>query len=346
MKKYFLKFLSLVLVIIFIGMHQFNVFAATDSATSGDASIDTSDISLEVDDSETFDDCVANDSTYIDLVIAAAQKKGRDISLEGVHPDKNIKLYGFKNSENVLQSLCDYYLENGNIEKTISNDFAILKLYTNKEKEYVDSLVFIKKENLPTAQEKNGWVQFCSGSMVISDEILVEYADLNNLNKFLKELGLKNAKKVKMISGIPTMPVSIYFIQKDVEFLIPLEDTGNMTALQAYKVSDVFENYLLPTLDYQSQKAEEYKDLEIYDIPMGESPIPENLPSIVPIDMNKFSSENTVSIANNKFDVLYFIVPIIFVILTISSFLIYRKKSKNNILSDNKLANVEENTKT
>lgn len=291
MKKF--KFIFSVCIILSLTvLSQLNVFAMSDATSDDSISVDISDTSLNSQDDANFNEDVANDDSFSNLVVQSAQHKGKNISLDGVHPGKNIKLYGIKGSENILQSLYDSYTATGTMQNMISADYAVLKLYVNKNNEYVDSLVFTKQENLPSAKGKNGWVELCSGSMVLKDDFIVKYSQDRNLKKYVTDLGLKNTKNLKIISSIPNMPVSIYFVQENIEFLIPLDDTVNMKALQVYKVSDVFENYLKPILDFQNEKAKEYTSLDPKDIPMGTPQIPGELPAISTIDMNTYFGKN------------------------------------------------------
>lgn len=285
MKKF--KIISSIGIIVLLTiLSQLYVFAASDGTSDESISFDISDTSLNYEDDRKFNEEVANDDAFFNLVVQAAKNKGKNISLDDVHPGKNIKLYGIKGSENILQSLYDSYTATGTMQNMISTDYAVLKLYVNKNNEYVDSLVFTKQENLPNAKGKNGWVELCSGSFILNDDFIVEYSQNGNLEKYMKDLGLKNAKNLKIISSIPNMPASIYFVQENTEFLIPLEDAVNMKALQVYKVSDVFENYLKPILDFQNEKVKEYANLDLKDIPMGTSQIPDKLPAILSVDLN------------------------------------------------------------
>lgn len=296
MKKFTIIF-SVCIILSLTFLSQLNVFAISDATSDDFTSVDISDISLNSQDDAIFNEDVANDDAFSDLVVKSAQHRGKNISLDGVHPGKNIKLYGIKGSENILQSLYDSYTATGTMQNMISTDYAILKLYVNKNNEYVDSLVFTKQENLPGAKDKNGWVELCSGNMVLKDDFIVKYSQDGNLKKYVTDLGLKNTKNLKIISSIPNMPVSIYFVQENIEFLIPLDDSVNMKASQVYKVSDVFENYLKPILDFQNQKAKEYANLDPKNIPIGASQIPDELPSISPIDMNTYFGTNNALVA-------------------------------------------------
>lgn len=111
--------------------------------------------SLNAQEREAFHRNVADDEAFIHLVTTAAEHKGRDVSLEGVHPDKCLKLYGLKRSEqSLIESLCGVYGETGKIESLFSDDYGVLVLYVNENDEYVDSFVFTRKENLPGARIK------------------------------------------------------------------------------------------------------------------------------------------------------------------------------------------------
>lgn len=299
MKKLTVIF-SVCIILSLTVLSQLNVFAMSSAKSEGVVSVDISETSLSSKDNEKFNNDVAADDAFINLVISAAQHKGKNVSFEGVHPDKSIKLYGIKNSENILQSLYDSYRKTGTVQNMVSEDYSVLTLYFNKNNEYVDSLVFTKQENLPGAKAKNGWVQLCSGGMVLNDEFIVKYSEAKNLRKCVTDLGLKNSENLKIISAIPNMPASIYFVQNGIEFLIPLDDSANMKALQVYKVSDAFDGYLKPVLDFQNEKAEEYANLDPKDIPSGTPQIPDELPTVSPIDLHTYFETNDTSVAKES----------------------------------------------
>lgn len=297
-----------------------NAYAITDVTIA-----DFSNTSLDDKAEYNFNENIANDPSFVNLVIGAAQKKEKNISLEDVHPVSTIKLYGLAGSENVLQTFYDSYKESKEIKDLISPDYSVLVLYFNKNNEYVDSLVFTRKENLPNAQDKNGWVMLSSGSLIVKDDFITKYSEYNNLKNYVENLGLKNAKELKFVSGIPNMPVSIYFVQNDVEFIIPLEDYANMNGSQVYKVSDVFDKYLEPVLEYQNKKEEEYSNLDPKDIPLGASPIPEDLPSITSVNLHTYFEVDRNS---EKGKDIWKIVILSSVILVISCIIIYVRKNQ------------------
>ena len=260
MKKF--KFIFSVCIILSLTvLSQLNVFAMSDATSDDSISVDISDTSLNSQDDAKFNEDVAKDDAFSNLVVQSAQHKGKNISLDGVHPGKNIKLYGIKGSENILQSLYDSYTATGTMQNMISADYAVLKLYVNKNNEYVDSLVFTKQENLPSAKGKNGWVELCSGSMVLKDDFIVKYSQDRNLKKYVTDLGLKNTKNLKIISSIPNMPVSIYFVQ---------ENNGNIrSAQQAYFYINGISNLSKKIIKYVFKKLnsqEKQKNIKANDI--------------------------------------------------------------------------------
>jgi hypothetical protein len=299
-------------------------------AESEDA-IDLTATALTTEEDTAFNEETADEDGFIHLVIQAAEQKERNISLEGVHAGKNIKLYGIKSSENILQSLYDTYQSTGRIESAISEDFAIVKLYVNQDKEYVDSLVFIKDE---TSSDENEWTMFCSGSMLLKDEFITRYSESNNVKKFVKNLGIEKPKQLKILCGIPNMPASIYFVQDEIEYLIPLEDTENMQASQVYLVSDVVEGYLIPILEYQAEKEKEYENLDPEDIPIGTSLVPEDLDTIAAVDlvaetvMNVEAVEETVEIVETKSaSAGMYAIPVVVVCIILFVFFRFRNRT-------------------
>lgn len=286
MKKFAMLSFCLILSLLFSA--SFSAFAAAD-VTELDPSVDMSDTALDSSNRANFHKQVANDQAFIDLVISAAQRKEKNISLEGVHPDKCIKLYGLKSSDNLLQSLYDAYTATGKIESVMSDDYGVLVLYVNENDEYVDSLVFTRKENLPGAQDKNGWVPLSSGSLTADDDFLAQYSDEGNLKKYVKGLGLKNTNHLRVTTAIPYMPACIYFVQKNEEFLLPLENgRAGIKCSQVYKVSDIVETYLKSILDYQNELEASYREQGITEVQYGAPLLPDNLPMQAAVDLNTY----------------------------------------------------------
>lgn len=326
------KMLVFCIVLMITLLIPLNVLA--DSDISNISANDLSETFFSVKDINDFNKKTAADDAFVNLVVQAAQKKDKNISLEGVRPDKSIKIYGVKSSENPLETFCDSYTKNGSVNNSISSDYSVLSLYVNKNNEYVDSLVFTRQENLPESAAKNEWVMLCSGSMILNDDNIVEYFEYNNLTKNVENLGLKNAKELKFVSGIPNMPVVIYFVQENTEFIIPLEDSCNMKALQVYKVDDMVDSFLKPVLDYQNEKSKEYSNLDFKDRPVGTSPVPDELPSITSIDLHTYFESDTSENSGNKSDFwkIVIISSSIVVVLTVICYIIVytRKKRLDN----------------
>ena len=287
MKKITLLSFCLILALLFSA--SFSAFAASEAAEL-DPSVDMSDTALDSSNRANFHKQVADDPAFINLVVLAAEKKEKDVSLEGVHPDKCIKLYGFKRSEkSLIQSLYDTYMATGKIESVMSDDYGVLVLYDNKDGEYVDSLTFTRKENLPGAQDKNGWVPLGSGSLTADDDFLAQYSNEGNLKKYVKGLGLKNTNHLRVTTAIPYMPACIYFVQKNEEFLLPLEDgRAGIKCSQVYKVSDIVENYLKSILDYQNELEESYREQGITEVQYGAPLLPDKLPIQAAVDLNTY----------------------------------------------------------
>ena len=81
------KLLSLFSVLAFVLSVQFSVLGASGPGAE-DAPADMSGTALNAQEREAFHRNVADDEAFIHLVTTAAEHKGRDVSLEGVHPDK------------------------------------------------------------------------------------------------------------------------------------------------------------------------------------------------------------------------------------------------------------------
>lgn len=316
------------LMIFVFALSSFNVFAA-------EVSVKVDDTALNSADEKSFNENVASDESFINLVIQAAQKKGKDILADGVHPDRSIKLYGVKGTEYNLQSFNDAYGETGKIKNSLSPDYSLLTLYVNKYGEYVDSLIFTRKENLPGSADKNGWVVLGSGSAITTDDIITEYSKPEYLTKYIKNLGLNNVEELKFVSAVPNMPVSIYFVQNNTEFIIPLDNSANIKASQVYKVNDIMEKYLSPVLTYQNEKAKEFSGFELKDRPVGEPPIPDDLPEIEPIDLHTyFVTESNTTKENKSTDLSMVIISASVVVLLLVgcgiAYIIRRKKTSGN----------------
>lgn len=320
-------------VFVFV-LSSFNVFAAENIKADISVSVKFDDTALNFADENSFNESVASDASFINLVVQAAQKKGKDVSLDGVRPDRSIKLYGVKGAEYNLQSFNDNYLETGKIKNLLSTDYSLLTLYVNKDGEYVDSLIFTRKENLPDSADKNGWVMLGSGSAAMADDIIVKYSKSETVTDCAKDLGLNNVKEFKFVSAVPNMPVSIYFVQSNTEFIIPLDDSANMKAAQVYKVSDMMEKYLSPVLDYQNAEAKKYSQLELKDRPVGKLQVPDNLPEIKPIDLHTYFVTKSNAVKENKSTDLSMVVisASVIVLLLAGCGIVYiiKRKKKNN----------------
>ena len=78
-------------------------------------------------------------------------------------------------------------------------------------------------------------------------------------------------------------------MQENEEFLLPLEDgRAGIQGLQVYRVSDIVETFLMPILNYQDELAEKYADLDPMDIPLGDPPVPDDLPMQAAVDLNTY----------------------------------------------------------
>ena len=293
MKKF--AALSFCLVLALLSGVSSIAFAAEKAGP--DSSVDLSDTALTPEECAAFRENVANDEKVIQLVTAEAEKKERGISLEGVHPEKCIKLYGdaytklygLVNFDKQLQSLWKCYEETGRIRDRISEDYAVLVFYVNENDEYVDSFVFTRKENRPKSPDRNGWVPLCSGGLSSDDEFLAEYSETGSLEKYVEGLGLEGAETVKLTTSILYFPDCLYFVQKGEEFLVPLHDgIAGVRAFQVYRVKDIAEHFLKPILDYRMEAAEQYANLDSMEIPYGDPWVPDDLPKQTPVDLNTY----------------------------------------------------------
>ena len=272
------------------------------SATEGPQTtqpVDLSGIMMELNEQEEFNELVGNNESTIESVILAAEHKNRDVSFEGVHAAECVILHGLKRTGD---SMVDAYLKNGKIESTIGDDYAVMTIYLNETGEYVDSFVFVNNGN-PDEFNLNGWVELCSGSGMLDDDKICYFSD-GTINDTLEDLGLRNVKKLKIISYIPELGFCIFFEQENEEFLIPFQDeSAEIKALQVYKVSDIIENYLIPIREFNDKWYEEYKAQwrermieeglnpdEMKDpIPAGANKIPDDLLSpLLPVDLNTY----------------------------------------------------------
>ncbi len=301
-----------------------------------ETSISLSDTILEASEQAEFFDQVANDDEIIHLVSTAAIQKSRDVSVEGVHAHNCIKLYGLKNSEYPLKSLCDTYDETGKLQDEISQDYILQVLYVNENNEFVETFSFMRKENLPEALDMNGWIPLASGGMPGDDESLIEYPESGNLINTLEKIGVCDTEVFKFISYIPQFPQCVFLVKNGEEFLIPFYDgEAGIQAYSVYKASDIVETYLKPILEFQIAQAEELRD-ENGNLPYGLPQIPDNLPMQRSLDLNSFFSEsreeaNTtdvlpgVSEKNNTW-IIWVAVAVIIVIIIIV--LIVKKKKR------------------
>ena len=282
-----------------------NSFAYTGFTNTPLRGQEASDFMMNETEREEFHELVANNESTIESVILAAQRKGRDVSLEGVHASECIILHGLTGGG---ATLIGEYLETGKIEDMIGNDTAILVVYVNESGAYVDSFVFIPT-NDPEEFNINGWMELCSGSGLLDDEKTVYFED-GTIYRILEDLGVTSTCDLKIISFIPQLGFCMYFEQENEEFLIPFQDwPAEIKALNVYKVSDLVETYLIPIAEYTQARYEEYEaSWREMMIEAGEDPdeigsprvaggfgIPDNLPAQVPVDLNTYFANSQIS---------------------------------------------------
>ena len=125
--------------------------------------------------------------------------------------------------------------------------------------------------------------------MTTDENFLAQYSKDGDLSKYITGLGLKNTSRLILTTAIPYLPTCIYFVQENEEFLLPLEDgRAGIQGLQVYRVSDIVETFLMPILNYQDELAEKYADLDPMDIPLGDPPVPDDLPMQAAVDLNTY----------------------------------------------------------
>lgn len=298
-------------------------------------SINLSDTVLEDSEQAEFFDQVANDDEIIHLISTAAIQKGRDVSVEGVHAHNCIKLYGLKNAEYPLKSLCDTYDETGKLQDVISQDYILQVLYVNENNEFVDTFSFMRKENMPEALDINGWIPLSSGGLPGDDESLIEYPESGNLINTLEKVGVFDTEVFKFISYIPQFSQCVFLVKNGVEFLIPFYDgEAGIQAHSVYKASDIVETYLKLILEFQIRQAEELRD-ENGNLPYWLPQIPDDLPMQRAVDLNSFFSEsgeeaNTTDVQprvseKNNIWIIWVAVAVIIVIIIV---LIGKKKKR------------------
>lgn len=282
MKKIIVICLSLIL--------SLSISIPTAAAEEANNEILENSLELSSQESAVFCEQIANDEAFINLVATAAQKKEKNISLNGIHPSSCLKLYGIKGSSAPLKSLCTAYEQTGRISDQLSEDYAVMVLYCNDREEYVDSLVFTHKENLPDAQDKNGWVPLGSGSLAADDKILETYLRDGSLESYAVGTGIENASEIKLIASIPHMPACLYFERQEDEFFLPLEDgLAEMRSTQVYRAADVVEGVLHPILTYQQELSEQHSG----EVVFGTRLVPNDLPAIEPVKLETFTKQST-----------------------------------------------------
>jgi hypothetical protein len=318
-----------------------NIFYLQKSFAANNVSIDLSLTALSSQEDSNFDNQVANDSAMNDLAGGAAKHKGKTISLDNVHPKGNIKIYGLKQTDNFVTSIFDTYSSTGKIESLLIDEYGILKPYFNNQNQYVDSLFFVKEKNVPNSKAKNGWVQFSSGNFFLSDESTQLLSENGEIKKLVMDLGVKSPKNLRILS-LPQFPTSIYFIQNNEEFLIPLDNGGEIVKkFQVYKMDDFIAQFIKPVKDYQDQKDAEFKasGSDINTIKYGEPNIPENLTVLTSIDLhdyfkNKKSASVSPFIPQEENNTNFYIIALIAGIIALSGITFF-KKIRNKIVTSN-----------
>ena len=269
---------------------------------------------LDSSEAEKFKAEVASDESYIELIELAAWKKGMskgiEVSAQGVHPDKIIKVYGTEISEDPLKSTIDVYEEEGKIKSIISDNYAYVVFYVDENDEYVSSGLFAK-------DNKGKWRFMCGGSFLLTDGALAKYSKAGSFKEYIDYASLEGIESFKLVSAIPSFQISVYFEKNGEEFLMPLEDIEEPSEdeenptkakkLNIYKAADVVENRLKPVYEYQLAKnTGKYDEMPIAERPAGDPEFPENLPVLTPIDLTSYFankeiiSENLNTANNNK----------------------------------------------
>ncbi len=253
-----------------------------------------SDLALTAEETAEFCEQVADDEAFVHLAVTAAQKKERKVSLEGVHPGPCLKLYGMKGSDNPVEDLSAAWEETGRIGDRLTEDYAVLVLYLNQQGDYVDSLVFTRQENLPGAQDKNGWVPLGSGSLATGDDLLENCLQEGGLDSYAEGLGVADTQEMKLIASIPHLPVSLYFEQQGEEYLLPLEDgLAEMHSAQVYRAGDVVQGVLQPILAYWEEQSQQQSDEMMIGAPL----VPTDLPALEPVDLQALPESDPPSAA-------------------------------------------------
>ena len=233
-----------------------------------------------------------------------------------------------------MKSLCTVYEQTGRISDQLSDDYAIMVLYSNEREEYVDSLVFTHKENIPNAQDKNGWVPLGSGSLATNDEILDMYLKDGSLENYIAQTGIENISGIKLITSIPHMPACLYFEQQGDEFFLPLEDgLAGMRSTQIYRAGDVVEDVLYPILTYQQDLHKKYSGEMIFGVPL----VPDNLLVIEPVKSDIFIRKSTEDYKEivyfpvlENFNFFWKSIMIVLPILIIAGLALWLKTEQNN----------------
>ena len=262
---------------------------------------------LDSSEAEKFKAEVASDESYIELIELAAWKKGMskgiEVSAQGVHPDKIIKVYGTEISEDPLKSTIDAYEEEGKIKSIITDDYAYLVFYVDENDEYVSSGLFAK-------DNKGKWRFMCGGSFLLTDGALAKYSKAGSFKEYIDYASLEGIESFKLVSAIPSFQISVYFEKNGEEFLMPLEDIEEPSEdeenptkakkLNIYKAADVVENRLKPVYEYQLAKTVKYEGMPIAERPVGDPGFPENLPVLTPINLTSYFANNEIISENQN----------------------------------------------
>lgn len=280
-----------------------------------------SNLGLSESENAVFDENIGTSQDMINEIVKYANENGKIVNGEDISPDGNLKIYtirsefvekkGVNGFANYL--LDDYYNKyDGKIKNAIKEKYSLIKPYVDKEGNIVGSLYFER-----TGENDTDFTFVCLGNLIMNDKMLSVIKNSENLEKMIRDLGVKSPKDIKLIDGLglgvfEDIGFSVYFTDyKDKEYLIPLQDVCDyddgfineenarvvIEKFKVYEMKTIVEDFLVKCGEEEDRIYEKHKDSKEILFGPGSS-IPKGLEKVKYIEYKE--SPLSLSLSLNK----------------------------------------------
>jgi len=205
-----------------------SILATPVLAETNDAITKSSDeVLLQVEENDKFNDSIANVTADKKMVIDGYnRRKQRDNTLPNIDANdvrayENIKIHAFTNIKS--SDFYDGYEKRLDLNEFLDPENAIIAVYRDSKKQYVDSILFVKNTQA-TEKSINGWESISSATILLSEETIKFLSDKENIKNLLETTNVKNPKNLKVVTGIHGIDGAIYLEQDGKQIIIPLSD--------------------------------------------------------------------------------------------------------------------------